>query len=185
MRDFLYSEISQIERVPNIPSDPGLAIKAGTKLCEELLEPLNATFGRIGIRSSCRASAVNEIGAANKNQYNCSTNQASYANHIWDMRDANGHIGAMATIVIPWFIDRYDERLDWRRLAWWIHDHLPYSDMCFFPKLAAFNLGWREEPRKRIYSYIAPKGCLTKLGAADNRGDHSQWYEGFPALIRP
>lgn len=185
MRDFLYSEISQIEGIPNIPDDPALAVKAGTKLCEELLEPLNATFGRIGIRSACRAEAVNDKGAENNNQYNCSTSKASYANHIWDKLDAKGHMGAMATIVVPWFIDRYDPRLDWRRLAWWIHDHLPYSDMCFFPKLAAFNLGWHQEPQRRIYSYIKPVGCLTKLGAANNRSDHSEWYPGFPPLIQP
>ena len=29
MRDFLYSEISQIEGIPNIPDDPKLAILAG------------------------------------------------------------------------------------------------------------------------------------------------------------
>ena len=185
MRDFLYSEISQIEGMANIPDDPDLAIKAGTKLCETLLEPLNATFGRIGIRSAFRAQAVNAIGAANKNQYNCSANEASYANHIWDKLDGNGQMGAMATIVIPRFIDRYDPRTDWRRLAWWIHDHLPYSEMCFYPKLAAFNLGWHEDPQRRIYSYVAPKGLLTKTGYATQNGDHSQWFPGFPALIDP
>ena len=184
MRDFLYSEISQIESIPNIPDDPDLAIKAGTRLCEELLEPLNATFGRIAIRSAFRSRAVNARGAAN-NQYNCSSNEASCANHIWDMRDANGYMGAMATIVIPWFIDRCDPGLDWRRLAWWIHDHLPYSDMCFFPRLAAFNLGWHEVPHRRIYSYVPPKGLLTKSGLTNQNGDHSEWYPGFPALIRP
>ncbi len=185
MRDFLYSEISQVEGIPNIPDDPDLAIKAGTKLCEHLLEPLNATFGRIGIRSAFRAQAVNSVGAANKNQYNCSANEASCANHIWDRLDGDGQMGAMATIVIPWFIDRYDPKAHWRSLAWWIHDHLPYSEMCFFPKLGAFNLGWHEEPKKRINSYVKPMGCLTKLGAANNRGDHSDWYPGFPDRINP
>ena len=35
-------------------------------------------------------------------------------------------------------------------MAWWVHDHLPYSEMQFFPKFAAFNLGWREMPKRRI-----------------------------------
>ena len=55
MRDFLYSEISNFYKIPNIPDDPDLAIKAGTKLCEELLEPLQETFGRIEIRSAYRS----------------------------------------------------------------------------------------------------------------------------------
>ena len=43
MREMLYSEIASFHGVPNIPDDPDLAIAAGTRLCEELLEPLHAT----------------------------------------------------------------------------------------------------------------------------------------------
>jgi hypothetical protein len=180
MRDFLHSEISQITGIPNIPDDPDLAIAAGTRLCEDLLEPLNASFGRIAIRSALRCEAVNAVGAANGNQFNCSANPASYANHIWDRRDAAGCMGAMATVVVPWFLDHHDPRADWRSLAWWIHDHLPYSDICFFPKLAAFNLGWHERPRRRITSYIPPRGLLTAPGMANHHGSHAEWYSGFP-----
>ena len=47
MRDFLHSEIADFYGMPNIPDDPDLAIAAGTRLCEELLEPLQRTFGRL------------------------------------------------------------------------------------------------------------------------------------------
>src|SRR5215467_13308905 len=50
MRDFLHSEIADFHGIPNIPDDPDLAIAAGRKLCEQLLEPLQATFGRLAIR---------------------------------------------------------------------------------------------------------------------------------------
>ena len=66
MRDFLYSEISQIEGIPNIPDNPDLAIEAGRSLCEEVLEPIQQHFGRISIRSAYRSSAVNAKGAENK-----------------------------------------------------------------------------------------------------------------------
>lgn len=62
MRDFLYSEIANHYGIPNIPNDPDLAIEAGKHLCEELLEPLQATFGRIAIRSAYRSRAVNDLG---------------------------------------------------------------------------------------------------------------------------
>jgi hypothetical protein len=52
MRDFLYSEISNFYGIPNIPENPDLAVEVGKRLCEELLEQLNATFGRIAIRSA-------------------------------------------------------------------------------------------------------------------------------------
>lgn len=97
MRDFLYSEISQIEGISNLPDDPELAIEAGKHLCEEVLEQIQDRFGRIAVRSAFRSAAVNAKGAENDNQYKCASNEANYASHIWDHRDADGHIGATAS----------------------------------------------------------------------------------------
>ena len=58
MRDFLHSEIANFYGVPNIPDDPDLAIATGTRLCQEILEPLQRTFGRLAIRSGYRSAAV-------------------------------------------------------------------------------------------------------------------------------
>lgn len=131
MRDFLYSEIANLHGIPNIPDDPELAIAAGTRLCTDLLEPLQEVFGRIAIRSAYRSSAVNGFGSeqqkAGKAGYSCASNEANHAGHIWDRRDADGCMGATACIVIPSFADRYEAGADWREMAWWIHDHLPYS----------------------------------------------------------
>jgi hypothetical protein len=177
-RDFLYSEIANYSGMPNIPDDVDLAVEAGSRLCQELLEPLQDTFGRIAIRSAYRSPAVNDFG--NRNKLNCASNENNYAAHIWDRRDENECMGATACIVIPWFADRYENGADWRGLAWWIHDHLPYSSLYFFPKLAAFNIQWHERPVRRIDSYIAPRGCLTRPGMDNHAGDHSEWYQDFP-----
>lgn len=177
MREFLYSEISNFHGIPNIPDDPDLALEAGTRLCQELLEPMHQAFGHVTVRSGYRSCAVNGYG--NEHGLNCGSNEKNHAAHIWDRRDAAGRMGATACIVIPWFIDRY-QVADWPRLAWWVHDHLPYHSMYFFPKLAAFNLRWREEPERRIDSYTEPKGCLTRPGEANWGGDHSGEYPGFP-----
>ncbi|MBN9333411.1 MAG: hypothetical protein J0I64_08080 [Devosia sp.] len=63
MRDFLYSGIRVINGFRNLPDDPDLAIAAGKRLCEDLLEPLQAKFGRISVRSSYRSPEVNHFGA--------------------------------------------------------------------------------------------------------------------------
>jgi hypothetical protein len=179
MREFLYSEIANFYGIPNIPDDPDLAITAGRRLCMELLEPLQESFGALAIRSAYRAPGVNDFG--NKHGLNCARNEADRAGHIWDQRDRQGRLGATACVVVPWFADRYADGADWRALAWWIHDHLPYHHLQFFPKLAAFNITWREEPERIISSYIAPRGILTRPGMANHGGDHSEWYRGFPA----
>lgn len=183
MRDFLFSDIASIHGMNNVPDDPDLAIAAGTKLCEELLEPLQDAFGRIAIRSAFRSREVNGFGnemqKAGKSGYSCASNEANAAGHIWDMRDKDGCMGATACIVVPRFWDRFQAEGDWQKLAWWIHDHLPYSSLYFFPTYWAFNISWHERPERRIDSYVAPKGCLTKPGMGNHAGRHEEFWAGI------
>jgi hypothetical protein len=178
MRDFLHSEIANFYGMPNIPDDPKLAIHVGRRLCEDLLEPLNATFGRIAIRSAYRSPTVNALG--NEKGHNCASNERNYGRHIWDRRDAAGFCGATASIVVPWFADRYAKGADWRAMAYWINDHLPYSRLQFFPKLAAFNISWHERPVRAITSFIKPLGYL--LRGNEPPVSHAEHYADFPPL---
>ena len=179
MRDFLYSEIGNIHSLQNIPENPDIAIKNGWGLCENLLDPLEETFGRIAIRSAYRSPDLNRFG--NENGLNCARNEANYGHHIWDMGGPEEQ-GACASIAIPWFADRYAAGRDWRDLAWWIHDNLPYSEMWFFPKLAALNLTWRVHPQRTISSYLAPKGKLLAAGAEprEKEAERRARYADFP-----
>ena len=183
MRDFLFSDIAAIHGFANVPDDPDLAIAAGTRLCEDLLEPLQDAFGRIAIRSAYRSPEVNGFGSQamrdNKKGYNCASNEANRAAHIWDQRDAQGRMGATACLVVPSFWDRFQAPGDWQRLAWWVHDHLPYSEMQFFPTYWAFNLSWREDPVRRIDSFAEPRGCLTKPGMPNHEGSHEPLWRGI------
>ena len=184
MRDFLYSEISNFHGIPNIPDFPDVAIKACSSLCQELLEPLNSTFGRISIFSGYRSPSVNQFG--NDNKLNCASNEANYASHIFDYQDSTGAIGATVSVVIPWFSDQYENGKSWQDLAWWIHDHLPHCGLYFFLSLAAFNITWHEKNKeKTIHSYIAPKGCLTKKGMSNYEVNHCEYYEYFPEFKMP
>jgi hypothetical protein len=166
MRDFLYSEIASIEGMTNLPDDPDLAIAAGRGLCENVLEPLQATFGRLAIRSAYRSPEVNAFGCAHR--LSCASNEKNRARHTCDRRSKDGRMGALATVVVPWLVDRRAAGTTWQAMAWWIHDNLPYSELQFFPKLFAFNIGWHEAPRRTIYSFVAPRGFLTKPGFANH-----------------
>lgn len=177
MRDFLYSEIGNVHAIPNIPDDPDLAIARGRVFCETLLDPLEETFGRIALRSGFRSAALNRFG--NENGLNCARNDNPLECHIWDRPELEV---AGASIVIPWFADRYAQGRDWRDLAWWLYDHLPFAEAWFFPKLCAFNLSWRPAPGRRIDSYIAPRGTLLRAGQVPplNLAARQARYADFP-----
>lgn len=193
MRDFLFSDIAAVHGLLNAPDDPDLAVAAGTQLCEQLLEPLQRVFGRVAIRSAYRSCEVNGLGNelqnAGKAGYNCAANEKNYAAHIWDRRDTNGHMGATACIVLPEFVDAFPSDGDWTHLAWWIHDHLPYGTLSFFPTHWAFNIGWHEKPERSIYSYAKwatsdgwkRNAYLTRPGMPNHEGDHRAEWEPLAA----
>lgn len=182
MRDFLFSEIGAAYAIPNLPDDLELAVYTGRKLCESILEPLQATFGRIHVRSGYRSSRLNGFG--NKRGLNCSSNQRTFADHIWDKRDSDGNAGACATVVIPWFLEHHRPD-EWEKLAWWLWDKLDFHRVVFFGRQAAANIGWRENPAKEIMSHAAPRGRLTGPGMLNGWGDHSDQYSGFPEFRDP
>ncbi len=179
MREFLYSEISNFHKQSNIPENPDLAIEVGRAFCTELLDPLHETFGCVTIRSGYRSPSLNTFG--NENKLNCARNDYPGECHIWDRGEGDERIGG-ASIVIPWFADQYANGRDWQDLAWWIHDHIPYSEQWYFPKLAAFNLTWEPIPRRTISSYIAPRGKLLATGAAPTETiqQRQNRYADFP-----
>ena len=111
MRDFLYSETAAWHGLRNIPDHPERAIHAGSQLCELLLEPLQATFGKIHVRSGYRSPSVNEFG--NQNKLNCASNASNHAAHIWDYPDAAGKQGATACIVMPWLLEHMERGGQW------------------------------------------------------------------------
>ncbi len=179
LRDFLYSEIAALNGLSNVPDNPRLVIDRGRAFASQLLDPLEDTFGRVTLRSGYRSAQVNAFG--NAQNLNCARNDHPEECHIWDSPHA---AVAGATVVIPWFADQFARGRDWRDLAWWIHDHLPYSEMWFFPKLCAFNLSWRPDPWRKIASYVAPRGTLLRRGDAPGEcaSTRAARYADFPVL---
>jgi hypothetical protein len=140
-------------------------------------------FGPIRIRSGYRSEAVNACG--NRHRLGCASNASNFSRHIWDRPDENGARGAMACIVIPALTDHYEATGDWQSFAWFIHDHLPYSEMTFFTRLAAFNIGWSSAPRCTIDSFISPaKGYLVRGDLFGRPVGNDEKYKHVPLLRR-
>jgi hypothetical protein len=183
MREMLYSEVSNVHGVPNIPEDPELAIQVGRALCNEILEPLHDRFGHVGIRSAYRSPSLNaycnERFKAGDAACWCTDNDVNAARHIWDRRDAGGRLGATATVFIPAYLDHYEASGDYRALAWWIRDNIPsYAEIFFFRPLCAFNIRWYEAPTDQPIWFLNPpaRELLTRRGERGFEGDHSDLY---------
>ena len=187
MREMLYSEVANFHGLPNIPDKPNLVVEAGRQLCERLLEPLQAAFGRIVVRSAYRSPTVNafchERLLAGQQAYYCGDNDHGAARHIWDLRDKDGFLGATATVLVPWYLEKYEASGDFEPLAWWIRDHIPgYAEVVFMPWQCTFNIRWYEGPSERaIYRDTGETDVLlTKEGMETFDGDHASAYPGFP-----
>ncbi len=192
MREMLYSEVANFHGMPNIPDDPGLAIEVGRRLCREILEPLRSAFGHVTVRSAFRSAEVNGFCNAKYREangadlgYYCSDNDYSAARHIWDRRDADGYMGGTVSVVIPWYLPRFEKTGDPRPLAWWIKDHIPaYAEMLFFPWLCAFNIRWYEGPSEQaiILDDGLEEVLLSDRAMANFDEDHRHLYADFPVL---
>ena len=197
MRDMMYSEVANFHGLQNIPEDPDLAIAAGEKLCQQVLEPIHRAFGGVVVRSAYRSPSVNDFcyqrNTPGDFAYFCSDNVYGAARHIWDLRDADGYMGATASVFVPWYLPRFTETGDFRPLAWWIVDHVPnYAEAIFYPWLCAFNIRWYEGLSDRSIYDGSPETrgatgddeivLLTQRGMAGFDDDHSDQYPGFPAV---
>jgi hypothetical protein len=63
-----------------------------------------------------------------------------------------------------------------------IHDHLDYSELVFYPKLCAFNIGWHQKPKRTMKSHIAPLGYMVAPRQWADTG-HAEWYQDFPTFV--
>ncbi|THD59055.1 hypothetical protein [Phenylobacterium sp.] len=183
MRDMLYSEVAAASGLVNLPEDSDLAIEAGRNLCRWVLEPLRAGLGHVALRSAYRSPTVNgrchALHKAGVADSWCASNDDSAGAHIWDRRDRAGRLGATATVVVPRYLDHYEQTGDWRPLAWWIRDHVPeHAEVQFFRVQCAFNIGWSEGPSDRSIGLLDPptRLQLTAAGAPEFEGDHSPLY---------
>lgn len=66
MREFLDSEISQIESIPNIQDNLKIAIASGKNICRQILEPIQDNPSRISIRFADGSCSVNAKKAENQ-----------------------------------------------------------------------------------------------------------------------
>ena len=189
MREMLYSEIANYHGIPNIPDEPNLAIAAGTRLCEELLEPLHATFGHVTVRSAFRSVEVNtygheridkgvrvrrddvellppRVGPARRGRVHGGDGQHRHPLVPPALRGGNAVAGARL--------------VDTRPLALFGHDVLWREGK----ELQRSTCGGTRSRSAASTPFPRARVLLTKPGMANHGGDHSAEYPSFPEIGR-
>lgn len=175
-REFLYSEIAVHYGLRNVPDEGHVeaAVKAGARLCERLLEPLQTQFGRVHVRSGYRSREVNQAGVG---KHNCAIGNDGF--HTWEHPSAKHGAGATACISLPSVSDAVlRSGVPVEALACWIDDNLPdWGHLEFFTTPdhsdeLCFNIGWSEWPMKRMTSWRGgPRLLHEQLPIAQGRGE--------------
>lgn len=62
--------------------------------------------------------AIRQPAFGHERRVNCARNEAKLVYHIWDYRNADGHMGAVACVVLPSLTDRSKSGEEWRNFAW-------------------------------------------------------------------
>ena len=179
MREFLYSEIGNIHRIPNIPERPDLALERGRAFCTELLDPLEETFGRVAVRSGYRAPGLNRFG--NENRLNCARNTYPQECHIWDIEAVPV---AGASIVLPWFADQFEAGRDWRDLA--ARSHRLFRNLVLSKTLRLQPVVAARALEGDIQLYCAARHAFApRRGAGGKPGPTAGALCRFPEVPRP
>lgn len=96
LRDFLFSSHAAAMGASNLPEDPALAIRAGRKLCEHVLEPILKEFGHFAVTYGYQSRQVTEVTWTTLRRRN---DRHSSSPHQWDRRTFGDEIYARVDIL--------------------------------------------------------------------------------------
>lgn len=108
LRDFLFSIEAASQGLSNYPEHPELVIAAGKALCEKILEPTLAHFGRFAITFGYQCRQAIEVHIPKSER----SNRHSSNPHMWDRKTWGNEIYARVDI-LPFCVEdgevsRYD-----------------------------------------------------------------------------
>ena len=107
LRDLLFSTEAAALGFNNFPEHPNLVIAAGRALCDTVLEPVLAHFGRFAVTFGYQSREASEAGSLKSS----SSNPRSSNPHQWDRQTFGTDVYARVDI-LPYCVE---DGLCWRR----------------------------------------------------------------------
>jgi hypothetical protein len=176
LRDFMYSSEASWRGLPNLPSDPEMVIRAGTALCETVLEPLTEQFGRPAITYGYASKEAIEVGMS---QLERESDPPSSSPHCWDRKSWGDQYYARIDILPLCVEDGLVSKRDYGR---WIMNHLDIDLLMCWEKSNVFCVTINEAAPRRVWLE------WTATGQGDNGSNRKMlmgtdyWQRIFPTL---
>ena len=104
LRDFMFCAASAAQGLSNYPENPDAVIKAGRALCEQILEPILAHFGRFAITYGYQSRASMDRDLAKTSKL---THPNSSSPHHWDRETFGTQVYARVDI-LPFCVEDGD-----------------------------------------------------------------------------
>lgn len=145
LRDFLYSSDSDFRGIRNVPDDFEMTIRAGKALCEKILEPTLAKWGRFFITFAyqSRVGIQADWSLKKKNE-----NFRSSSPHQWDRFTFGSNIYARVDILPICVEDGLVSKYDYGR--WMMHE-LDVDLLMMFKRSNAFCITYSEFRPRRVW----------------------------------
>lgn len=145
LRDFLYSSDSDFRGICNMPKDREMVIRAGKKLCSEILEPITEKFGKPFITFGYQSKEGIE---ADWSPAKRKDNPRSSSPHMWDRLTYHKHIYCRVDI-LPACVE--DGEVSKSEFGKFLMYKLDIDLLMTFKRSNVFCITYSEYLRRRIW----------------------------------
>ncbi|MDM7948292.1 hypothetical protein [Hydrogenophaga sp.] len=179
LRDFLFCASSAAQGLSNFPDDLAEAIKAGQVLCDRLLEPILAEFGRFAVTYGYQSRESMDLDLAKVSKsFRCNSSSP----HHWDRGTFGNEVYARVDI-LPFCVE--DGYVGKRAFGHWVMHHLDV-DLCMTWKRSnVFCLTIGPKPRRCWIEWGRPAMGERKQEVVMGADYWQNVYPTLPMASRP
>ena len=150
LRDFLYSTECAALGLSNYPENPETVIRAGRELCERLLEPILAYFGRFAITFGYQCRQGVEAKWSEKMRQE---KRRSSSPHQWDRGTFGNEVYARVDI-LPFCVE--DGLVSKMEFGHWLMHHLDVDLLMMWKKANICCISISPKPRRVWFEWGDP-----------------------------
>ena len=151
LRDFLFSTESAARGFTNYPEDPDMVIRSGKALCEKILEPILARWGRVWITFAYMSREGIEHGLSEAKRQ---ANPRSSDPHMWDRKSWGDGIYSRIDI-LPICVE--DGEVSKMEFGMWVMMNLDCDLLMQWQRSNVFCITISPKPRRVWIGWGSPK----------------------------